>query len=95
MKRAALFSPIVLALLIVSIAAIVSIAVAQTGGGYDVSWSTIDSGGGAASGGGYTLEGTIGQFDAGVQSGGGYVLEGGFWNRATAVYRVFLPIMVK
>jgi hypothetical protein len=94
-KRAALFSPIVLALLIVSIAAIVSIAVAQTGGGYDVSWSTIDSGGDAASGGGYTLDHTLGQFDAGVQSDGGYTVEGGFWQSANVNYRVFLPIMVK
>lgn len=89
MKRAAFFIPIVLTLLIVSI------AVAQTGSGYEVSWSTIDSGGGAASGGGYTLDHTLGQFDAGVQSGGDYMLEGGFWNRGIAVYRVFLPIVVK
>ncbi len=81
--------------LIALLALTVSAAQAQSGSGYDLTWSTIDSGGGAASGGGYTLDHTLGQFDAGVQSGGGYTLEGGFWNRATAVYRVFLPIVVK
>lgn len=74
MKRAALFIPMILALLIVSIAA------AQTGAGYDVSWQTIDGGGGAAAGGGYRVEHTLGQADAGTQSSGGYTLNGGFWS---------------
>lgn len=52
---------------------------AQTGGGYDLTWSTIASGGGRSAGGAYVLEGTIGQPDAGLMSGGAYVLVGGFW----------------
>jgi hypothetical protein len=52
----------------------------QTGGGYDLSWNTIDGGGGTFStGGGYELGGTIGQPDAGAMSGGVYSLQGGFW----------------
>ena len=74
MKRAAFFIPIALALLIVSIAA------AQTGGGYDLSWNTSDGGGGTATGGGYRVDHTLGQVDAGTQSGGGYTLNGGFWS---------------
>jgi hypothetical protein len=93
MKRAALFIPIVLALLVVSI------AVAQTGGGYDVSWHTIDGGGGTATGGGYMLAGTLGQPDAGAQSGGGYTLNGGFWaSAATPIsghHYLYLPIVLK
>jgi hypothetical protein len=43
----------------------VATALAQTGGGYDLSWSTVDGGGGQLTGSGYTLAGTIGQPDAG------------------------------
>lgn len=68
---------------------------AQVGSGFDLSWSTIDGGGGTSTGGAYSLIGTLGQADAGIQSGGSYTLEGGFWNRANAAYRVFLPIVVK
>ena len=68
-------------------------AVAQIGGGYDLTWSTIDGGGATFStGGGYSLGGTIGQPDAGLLSGGGYTLGGGFWGGA-GFYRVFLPII--
>jgi len=52
---------------------------AQSGGGYDLSWSSIDGGGGTSANGGYELEGTIGQPDAGTLNGGAYDLDGGFW----------------
>ena len=52
---------------------------AQSGGGYDLTWNTLGSGGGSNRGGGYTLNGTIGQPGAGVLSSGGYNLIGGFW----------------
>jgi len=48
-------------------------------GDYELSWRTIDGGGGTSSGGTYTLMGTIGQPDAGVMAGGDYELLGGFW----------------
>ncbi len=51
----------------------------QTGGDYELVWSTIDGGGGQTSGGSYVLTGTIGQSDAGWTSGGDYELLGGFW----------------
>src|SRR5574341_1286851 len=54
---------------------------AQTGGGYDLSRNTIDSGGATFSTGGpYRLGGTIGQPDAGTLTGGAYTLGGGFWS---------------
>jgi hypothetical protein len=72
-----------------------SVAGAQSGGGYDVTWSTVDGGGGRSTGGAYTLEGTVGQADAGTQSGAGYALGGGFWAEAAEViaafYHLFLP----
>jgi hypothetical protein len=91
MKRLIHLSPIVLALLIVSIAE------AQTGGGYDLSWSTIDSGGGSSGGSGYTLDGTIGQSDADALNGSGYTLSGGFWYGAqtAAQFKVYLPLVLR
>ena len=82
----------------------VTLAAAQSGGGpstllgtdYDLTWNTIDSGGGASLGGGYTLNGTAGQPDAGGPlSGGGYTLIGGFWSGAAAQYRIYLPVLLK
>lgn len=58
-------------------------AVSQTGGVYDLSWNTIDGGGGSASGGAYSLGATAGQPDAGSASGGAYSLTGGFWTIAS------------
>ncbi len=56
-----------------------SSALAQMGPNLDLTWSTIDAGGGTSSGVGFTLTGTIGQPDAGVMSGVGFELAGGFW----------------
>jgi hypothetical protein len=67
--------PLLLALLTLP----VSLVLAQSGGPYDLSWSTVDGGGGASSGGDFTLSGTAGQADAGAMSGGIYGLTGGFW----------------
>jgi len=46
---------------------------------YEISWYTIDGGGGRSSGGPYVLTGTIGQPDADWSEGGDYELLGGFW----------------
>ena len=46
---------------------------------YDISWYTIDGGGGVSSGGAYIIRGTAGQPEAGAMSGGDYELLGGFW----------------
>jgi hypothetical protein len=91
MKRLILLSPIVLAALIVSI------AVAQSSVGYDLTWSTINGGGGSSSGSGYALDGTLGQFDAGALSGGGYTVSGGFWYgpSATAHFEIYLPVVLR
>jgi hypothetical protein len=71
---------------------------AQTGGGYDLTWSTVGGGGGVSSGGAYSLGGTIGQSDAGAMTGGVYTLVGGFWgggvSGATSRY-VYLPLVLR
>lgn len=56
-----------------------AMANAQVGGGFDLTWSSIDGGGGYSSGGGFELTGTIGQPDAGAtMTGGAFSLDGGF-----------------
>jgi hypothetical protein len=54
-------------------------ALVQADGPYEITWYTIDGGGGTSTGGPYTLTGTIGQPDAGWSIGGIYELLGGFW----------------
>jgi hypothetical protein len=77
---------------------------AQSGAGYDLSWSTVDGGGTTTtSGGGYTLMSTAGQPDAGpTLTGGGYLLTGGFWpggvdngSGSGSGGDVFLPVIMK
>lgn len=60
-------------------AVLVTPVVAQSGGGYTMVKSTIDSGGGTSAGGAYSMSGTVGQPDAGTLAGGSYELLGGFW----------------
>ncbi len=55
---------------------VASVALAQT---YDLTWHSIDGGGGFSAGGGFELEGTVGQPDAGFMTGGNFELSGGFW----------------
>jgi hypothetical protein len=73
---------------------------AQTGGGYDLTWNTLDGGGATFSAGGdYQLGGTLGQPEAGQLSGGGYALSGGFWvgggEAVEAGYNVYLPSILR
>ena len=73
---------------------------AQTGGGYDLTWWTVDSGGGMSVGSGspapYTLAGTAGQPDAGLAlTGGGFTLVGGFWGGGASQYQVYLPLVIR
>jgi hypothetical protein len=66
---------------------------------FDLSWWTVDGGGGTFStGGDYTLGGTIGQPDAGVMQGGDYTLWGGLWGGGeltTPLSFVYLPITLR
>jgi hypothetical protein len=92
-KGIALATVALLGLLLVT-----SAALAQGGGGYDLSWSTVDGGGFTfSSGGGYELGGTVGQHDAGSMSGGDYVLSGGFWcgGALEDEYDTYLPLALK
>jgi len=69
---------------------------AQSGNGYDLTWNTIDNGGGTIENGGYILNGTIGQPEASTPlSNGGYTPAGGFWSSGAAQYRIYLPLVLK
>jgi hypothetical protein len=83
-------------LLLVSIALLSSVpAVAQSGGGYDLTWNTVDGGGGTSSAGSYTLSGTIGQPDAGTLGGGTYIVTGGFWAASEFSFYIYLPLVMR
>ena len=69
-------------------------ASAQSGVGYDLTWNTIDGGGGTSNGGAYVLNGTIGQPDAGTFSGGTYVLNRGFWVDFLGI-KINLPLIMR
>ena len=67
-------------------------------GGYDLTWQTMDSGGGRGSGGTYRIHSTVGQPNAGETSGGDYGLQGGFWPITQAedgLFFVYLPTVIK
>lgn len=66
---------------------------AQSGGQFNLSWSTIDGGGGSSSAGQFQLSGTIGQADAGALTGGNFKLEGGFWSGVTLLQTPGAPIL--
>ncbi len=73
-----------------------SMASAQTGGGYELSWFTIDGGGRESQANPYTLVGTVGQTEPGLLSGGIFTLSGGFWwDGATMLSKVFLPLLLR
>jgi hypothetical protein len=96
MKKMSGFTAILVLLALTALLLLASVARAQSGGGYDLSWNTVDGGGATWSeGGGYALGGTVGQPDAGVLSGGGYTLAGGFWGGAAARYGVYLPLVLR
>jgi len=83
---------------LVTIALLLAASTALALSGYDLSWWTVDGGGGTASGGSYTLAGAIGQPDAGILAGGDYTLGGGFWGGGVAAaveYKVYLPLILR
>ncbi len=56
------------------------IAAPARAGDLDLTWNTVDGGGGDSSGGGFEVAGTIGQHDASDElAGGGWSVNGGFW----------------
>lgn len=89
-----------LAILLLVLLLVAVPVLAQTGGMFDLSWSTVDGGGGASTGGIYSLNGTVGQPDAGVMTGGDLTLSSGFWMGGEVVLpppqcELFLPLILR
>jgi hypothetical protein len=68
-----------LALVVLAVAVTAAPVIAQSGGGFDLSWNTIDGGGGTSTNGAFVCSGTAGQPDASSANGGDFQLAGGFW----------------
>ena len=86
----------VLLVLLVSGLLFTTTALTASSQGYDLSWWTVDDGGGSLSvEGGYSLNGSLGQPDAGALSNNDYMLSGGFWGggKRTVVYKIYLPLV--
>ena len=59
---------------------VLGMATAQQGGVYEITKSTLSSGGGNSSGGAFSVRGSIAQVDASEElSGGDFSVTGGFW----------------
>jgi hypothetical protein len=76
-----------------------AVATAQTDSDYDISWWTVDGGGGASQSADeqYKLNGSIGQPDVGNAAGIGYAVKGGFWGSLGTAIREFfihLPLVL-
>ena len=65
---------------------------AQSGDLFDLTWNSIDSGGGISTGGGYTLCGTIGELGAGTAGDGAFTLDSGFCAANTGG-STYLPLL--
>jgi hypothetical protein len=66
---------------------------------YDLSWWTVDGGGGTLTNGNYSLSGTVGQAEAGAALvSSGYTLIGGYWYGAGEEiqrYEIYLPSVIR
>ena len=94
MKGKRLAASVALLLCLTSSAAVAS----WLSDGYQVSWWTVDGGGGEISAGVYNLAGTIGQPDAGpALTAGGYTLVGGYWYGEAELhwYDLHLPVVLR
>lgn len=88
-----------MAVIVIILFLLVLPVLAQIGGNYDLSWWTIDSGGGSSTGDGYALSGSVGQPDAGQMSGGPYTVTSGFWSGSRAELSTgqsaYLPFVIR
>ncbi|NIM93923.1 MAG: hypothetical protein GTO18_09465 [Anaerolineales bacterium] len=87
---------VVFTCLLLSIFIMFGTALASTTASYELTWWTVDGGGGESTSGTFSVNGTMGQHDAGTMSGGSYGLSGGFWGRVVAIlYDLFLPLIMR
>ena len=100
MKRSSILLTLVILLpLATAQAGVGNSPLASPSADYEISWWTVDGGGGAFStGGDYELSGTVGQPDVGPALGSGqYRLVGGYWYGVGAEqeYALYLPSVLR
>ena len=93
MKRTTLIIILGLVLLI-ALLTVSRAVIAQTGGGYDLSWNTLASGG-VTGGGVYTIDSAIGQSFAGKTLSSPFELCAGYLCGVPAESKVYLPLVRK
>jgi hypothetical protein len=97
--RSALLLALLAGLALAGLLAVSLGVAAQRDGGYDLSWWTVDGGGGTSRADAFALSGTLGQTEARTWQGGGYALSGGFWSGGEQApgdkYRIYLPLVVR
>lgn len=78
-----------------------TVALAQSGGGLDLTWSAVAGGGGTSAGGSFTVQGAIGQHDVAGPSlrGAKFEMRSGFWAppEASTVTpsQTYLPLVMR
>ncbi|MGD9048674.1 MAG: hypothetical protein PVF77_11535 [Anaerolineae bacterium] len=97
--RSALLLMLLAGLALAGLLAISLVVAAQGDGGYDLSWWTVDGGGGTSKSDAFALSGTLGQAEASTWRGGGYTLTGGFWGgegqASGEKLWIYLPLVVR
>lgn len=71
--------------LLLSLLVAATCARSAAGQALNLSWRTLDAGGGVSAAGVTALQGTVGQPDAGILAGGTYAVVGGFWRGAREI----------
>jgi hypothetical protein len=91
MKRRFIYKLLIAACIICFVAG--GVALAQSGGVFELRSATLDGGGGSSTGGAFVLSGTAGQADTGTLQGGDYTLRGGFW-QPEGIKFLYLPFVL-
>ena len=92
LKRIIAIIAVVVAMLVLT-----SAVLAQSGGTFNLTWNSINGGGGRVTSSSYTMEGSIGQPYAGTLTSGSYSLTAGFQTQTEVATRheVYLPAILK
>jgi len=94
--RTRLRNSLIVVIVLLATSLLLAVVWAQSSADYDLSWSTIDGGGGVSGGSSYVVMGTAGQLDAGpAMSSADFRLVGGFWAGARVSYRIYLPLVLR
>ena len=88
---------LLLALCVIASAGAGRAALAQSGGGFDLSWNVVSGGGSPMASSGFQLNGTVGQpeVNAGLMTGGSHQVGPGFWYGTGGEHKIYLPLVLR